>query len=178
MYGVRGGIENLPFLTITVVVAMIVLNPVFGFCVSRIPRRRFLPLFYGFFILNILVFFVIQTAPWGRSVHVGRVFFVWLSVFNLFINSVFWQVMADTWKPAQAKRLYGLVGVGGTAGALLGSIVVTQLDRIANLAGLGASDVVPALFLVSAGSIALAVVCGMFLFIGPGAISLDALLFG
>lgn len=151
MYGVRGGLEQLPYLTIVVVVVMLAVNPVFGSVVSRVPRRRFVPGFYRFVILCTLAFFVITiAAPFGRSQWVGRVFFVWLSVFNLFMTSVFWQVMADLWKPEQAKRLYGLVGVGGTLGAFLGSLGTTQLVRIGDALGLDRGELTPWLFLIAA----------------------------
>ncbi|MDJ0976502.1 MAG: MFS transporter [Planctomycetota bacterium] len=151
MYGVRGGLEQLPYLTVVVVLVMLAVNPIFGAVVSRVARSRFVPAFYRFVIACTLVFFVITiAAPFGRSQWVGRVFFVWLSVFNLFMTSVFWQVMADLWRPEQAKRLYGLVGVGGTLGAFLGSLGTTQLIRIGDALDVGRDDLTPWLFLVAA----------------------------
>jgi AAA family ATP:ADP antiporter len=60
-------------------------------------------------------------------VWIGRVFFVWTSVFNLFVVSVFWSFMTDLYRPAQSQRLFGLVAVGGTLGAILGSTITSAL---------------------------------------------------
>jgi AAA family ATP:ADP antiporter len=62
-------------------------------------------------------------------VFVARVFFVWLSVFNLFAVAVFWSFMADLFTAEQGKRLFGFIGAGGTAGALLGPVVTIWLSK-------------------------------------------------
>jgi AAA family ATP:ADP antiporter len=67
---------------------------------------------------------------------VARVFFIWISVFNLFAVSVFWSFMADLYSSDQAKRLYGFIAAGGSAGALAGpaiTIVLSQAIGVANL---------------------------------------------
>ena len=57
----------------------------------------------------------------------ARVFFVWVSVFNLFAVAVFWSFMADLFDSEQGKRLFGFIGAGGTAGALLGPLITIAL---------------------------------------------------
>jgi AAA family ATP:ADP antiporter len=89
------------------------------------------PLIYRFFILNLVVFFVLfRVADAAQGVWLGRIFFIWTSVFNLFVVSVFWSLMADLYRPAQSQRLFGLVAVGGTLGAILGSSITAGLVHL------------------------------------------------
>ncbi len=117
--GVRSGVENLQWLFSGTFFVMILVAPIFGAVVSRFSRRRFIPWIYRFFVVNILIFFGMLTLGWGE-VHVARAFFVWVSVFNLFVVTVFWGFMADIFTNAQGKRLFGFIAAGGSAGALLG----------------------------------------------------------
>lgn len=124
--GVRSGVENLQWLFSGTFFVMLVAAPIFGAVVSRFSRRRFIPWVYRFFILNILVFFAMLTLGWAE-VQVARVFFVWVSVYNLFVVTVFWGFMADLFTNAQGKRLFGFIAAGGSAGALLGPILTASL---------------------------------------------------
>jgi AAA family ATP:ADP antiporter len=105
---------------------MLAAVPVFGAVVARLPRRRFIPLVYHFFVLNIALFWALLALD-VATVTVARVFFVWISVFNLFAVSVFWSFMADLFTPEQGKRLFGFVAAGGSAGALLGPALTVWL---------------------------------------------------
>ncbi len=105
---------------------MLAAVPVFGAVVARLPRRRFVPLVYQFFVVNIVIFWVLLTFDVGK-IHVARVFFVWISVFNLFAVSVFWSFMADLFASEQGKRLFGFIAAGGSAGALIGPAVTVGL---------------------------------------------------
>jgi AAA family ATP:ADP antiporter len=105
---------------------MLAVLPLFGALVARLPRQRFIPLVYHFFVANIVIFWLLLTLDIGRA-HVARVFFVWISVFNLFAVSVFWSFMADLYSSAQGKRLFGFIAAGGSAGALLGPAVAVGL---------------------------------------------------
>jgi ATP:ADP antiporter, AAA family len=126
--GVAGGVENLAWLFTGTLVGMLLVHPLFTALVARFPRRRFVPLIYRFFILNLVAFFLVfGAAGTGQAVWVGRVFFVWTSVFNLFVVSVFWSFMTDLYRPVQSQRLFGLVAVGGTLGAILGSTITSAL---------------------------------------------------
>ena len=126
--GVAGGVENLAWLFTGTLVGMLLVHPLFTALVARFPRRRFVPLIYRFFILNLVVFFLVfGAAGIGQAVWVGSVFFVWTSVFNLFVVSVFWSFMTDLYRPVQSQRLFGLVAVGGTLGAILGSTITSAL---------------------------------------------------
>ena len=74
-------------------------------------------------VFNLLIFFVLlKIIPDSGQVNLGRVFFVWVSVYNLFVVSVFWSFMADVFSPERAQRLFPAVAAGGTAGALAGPL--------------------------------------------------------
>jgi len=124
--GIAGGVRNLPWLFTATFVVMLAVVPVFGAVVARLPRRLFIPLVYHFFVANIAIFWLLLTLDVG-TVHVARVFFVWISVFNLFAVSVFWSFMADLYASEQGKRLFGFIAAGGSAGALLGPAVTVGL---------------------------------------------------
>ena len=124
--GIAGGVRNLPWLFTATFFVMLAVVPVFGALVAKLPRRRFIPLVYHFFVLNIAIFWLLLTFDAGK-VHVARVFFVWISVFNLFAVSVFWSFMADLFASEQGKRLFGFIAAGGSAGALLGPGITVGL---------------------------------------------------
>jgi AAA family ATP:ADP antiporter len=114
-----------PLLTI-VFALMILLVPVYGWLIARFPRRRFLPLIYLFFVGNIIVFWWLlddsRVQDWTKMA-----FFVWLSVFNLFVVSIFWSYMADLFRTEQARRVYGLIAAGGMMGAIAGQLLTLVL---------------------------------------------------
>jgi ATP:ADP antiporter, AAA family len=147
--GIAGGVEQLHWLFTGTFVAMLAAVPLFGWVTSRFPRRRFLPYVYYFFIANLLVFYALLRAE-GSHVYAARAFFIWTSVYNLFVVSVFWSFMADLYTNAQAKRLFGFVAAGGSAGALTGPVLAATLARPLGTA---------ALLLVSAAFLGLAVLC-------------------
>jgi AAA family ATP:ADP antiporter len=125
--GIAGGVKNLPWLFTATFVTLVVAQPAYGALVAKLPRARFIPLVYHFFVANIALFWLFLTlgiAP----VIVARVFFVWVSVFSLFAVAVFWSFMADLFTAEQGKRLFGFIGAGGTAGGLLGPIITLGLS--------------------------------------------------
>jgi len=124
--GIAGGVRNLQWLFTATFVVMLAAVPVFGAMVARLPRQRFIPLIYHFFVANIAIFWLLLTFDVGK-IYVARVFFVWISVFNLFAVSVFWSFMADKFGSEQGKRLFGFIAAGGSAGALLGPALTVGL---------------------------------------------------
>ena len=124
--GIAGGVRNLPWLFTATFAVMLAAVPLFGAVVARLPRRRFIPLVYHFFVANIAIFWLLLALGIGPE-HVARVFFVWISVFNLFAVSVFWSFMADLYSSEQGKRLYGFIAAGGSAGALAGPALTVWL---------------------------------------------------
>jgi AAA family ATP:ADP antiporter len=147
--GIQGGVENLPWLFSATFAAMCAVVPLFGFAASRLPRRQLVPWSYLFFVANVLVFHGLFSSGVAPAA-VGRVFFVWVSVFNLFVVSLFWSLMADLFRPAQAARLFGVISAGGSCGALAGPVITASLA-----APLGTAN----LLLVSGGFLGLALVC-------------------
>ena len=149
------GSTQLPWFFAASFVAMLVLTPLFAWLVSRYPRRIVVPAVYAFFIgclVSFLPFFANADVLSPRTL--GVVFFVWLSVFNLFVVSVFWTFMADIWNPEQARRLFPLIGIGGVAGAIAGPLLTRNLVQV-----IGVSP----LLLVSAGLLGVAMGCVLVL---------------
>lgn len=125
--GVAGGVENLAWLFSGTLLAMMAVNPPFAALVASLPRRRFIGLTYRFFMLNLAVFLVLfQTATGEANVWVGRAFFIWTSVFNLFVVSVFWSFMADLFTNEQGKRVFGFIAAAATVGGIVGSYVTAS----------------------------------------------------
>jgi ATP:ADP antiporter, AAA family len=127
--GVAGGVRNLQWLFTATFVVMLAAVPLYGALVARVARRWFIPLVYHFFVLNLAVFWLLLTLDVDRQT-VARVFFVWISVFNLFAVSVFWSFMADVWRSEQGKRLYGFIAAGGSVGALAGPALTIGLAGV------------------------------------------------
>lgn len=147
--GISAGLDKMHWLFTGTFIAMLLVVPLFGWVTSRYQRRQFLPYIYTFFIANILLFYVVFESDLAVT-HVAPVFFIWLSVFNLFVVSVFWSFMTDLYADGQAKRLFGLIAAGGTLGAISGPLLTTMLVQ-----QIGVSR----MLLISAGLLTLAVVC-------------------
>jgi AAA family ATP:ADP antiporter len=147
--GILGGVENLQWLFSGTLLVMAAAIPVFGWISSRYPRRLFLPYVYAFFIAMLVLFYALMGSE-QNSVFVARAFFIWTSVFNLFVVSVFWSFMTDLYNNAQARRLFGFIAAGGSIGALTGPAITTFLVE-----PLGSRN----LLLISALMLVLAIVC-------------------
>jgi ATP:ADP antiporter, AAA family len=147
--GIAGGTRNLPWLFTATFLVLILVQPAYGATVARLSRRSFIPLIYHFFVANIAIFWGLLHFHIG-TIYVARVFFVWVGVFNLFVVSIFWSLMADLYNAEQSKRLFGFIGAGGTAGALVGPALAIGLS-----VRLGAVN----LLVVSAIFLELAVLC-------------------
>jgi AAA family ATP:ADP antiporter len=143
--GVAGGVDNLAWLWTGTLLGMMLANPPFAALVARLPRVRFITLTYRFALVNLLVFFVLVQATSGEAnVWVGRVFYIWTSVFNLFVVSVFWATLVDLFTQEQSQRLFGFVAAGATIGSISGSSLTAGL---VSLVGAGPLLVVSALLL-------------------------------
>src|SRR5713101_1013267 len=120
--------ENLWWMFTVVLITMIAANALFSAIVSRMSRRRFIPIAYRFFIINLIIFFfLMRMAPPRKQPWVDGCFFVWVSVFNLFATAVFWGFMTDLFTTEQGKRLFGFIAVGGSLGGMLGPIITASL---------------------------------------------------
>ncbi|TWU38507.1 NTP/NDP exchange transporter [Novipirellula artificiosorum] len=128
--GIEGGTQQLPHLFLITFLAMLVTVPIYSLLVIRLPRRWLVRVVYHFFAICLLVFWaLLQVKSSLVSVWTARVIFVWVNVFALFATSVFWSVLADLFTSEQAKRLFGLIAAGGTAGAIAGSLFTALLAR-------------------------------------------------
>lgn len=144
------GSTQLPWFYAATFLATLALTPLFSWLVSRYPRRVVVPLVYGFFIACLIGFVPFFADPGLLSPRVlGTVFFLWISIFNLFVVSVFWSFMTDIWNEGQARRLFPIIAVGGTVGSLVGPALTRSL--------VGVIGVAP-LLVVSASLLALALV--------------------
>ena len=133
--GVLLGAHKLPWLFSAVFLAMLAIIPLFGWVAGHFPIRRLLPTVYGFFVMNLLVFFVALQSGFGVET-IGPIFFVWLSVFNLFVVSVFWSFMADVFSTDAARRLFGCISAGGSLGAMTGPFITAIAVKGVGIQGL------------------------------------------
>ena len=121
-----GVVEDLFWFYVGTFTVMLLLTPLFGALVSRVRKPLLLPVTYGFFAANLLVFYVLFKAiPDSRGL--AAAFFVWLSVFNMFVVSVFWSFMVDVFRAREAQRLFGPIMAGGGTGAILGPLIMQFL---------------------------------------------------
>lgn len=129
--GIQGGTRHLPWLFLGTFTTMLVAVPIYSFVVARCSRKRLVPIVYRFFALNLLGFWLaMHVGGTEVQVWVARLFFVWTSVFSLFNTSVFWSVLADLYDSSQAKRVFGMIAVGGTLGAITGSLLTSLLSSV------------------------------------------------
>lgn len=146
--GMQRGIEAVRWLFIGTALVTLLVNPLFGWLVSRFRRLQFIAATYVFFAFSLVGFHLLLVlTPQAVGELSGQVFYVWFSVFNLFATMLFWALMADRFTLEQSKRLFALIAVGGTLGAIFGpwlaSLLATPLGT-------------PALLLISAGFLLLA----------------------
>lgn len=126
--GVAGGVRNLPWLFTGTLIGALVVTPLFSMLVARWQRRRFIPYAYRFLALSLAGFYV--TRAWlaeDWQVFFARAFFIYTSVFNVFVVAVFWGFMADIFSKPEGQRLFPLIGAGGTLGAIAGGAITASL---------------------------------------------------
>jgi ATP:ADP antiporter, AAA family len=125
--GVAGGTKNLPGMFLATLGAMLAVGLLFS-AVCRRWGRPSLPVLYRFLQANLLLFFVLpRVLPAWTTPAMARAFFVWASVYNLFVVSVVWGAMASRFRAEQARRLFGFLAAGGTLGAIVGSSLAATL---------------------------------------------------
>ena len=146
--GVTGGVDNLPWLFLGTLGATVLVSPLFAWLVSRWSRREFVGVSYRLLIVYLGLFYLAWTLS-GESwrLWIGRAFFVWLSVYVLFAVSLMWSVMADSFPDREARRLFPLIGAGGTLGGIAGSALAGVLTESH---GMGIPMLLAALFLEAA----------------------------
>jgi ATP:ADP antiporter, AAA family len=132
--GVNGGIEGLPWLFTAALLAMLLLSPAFAYVVRRFTRGKVVSLSYRFLAaVLIAILLPLSLGSDAFEIWAGRAFFIWISLFNLFVVSVFWSFMEDVFNRDRSKRLFGVISVGATIGGLLGAAItgglVTHVGR-------------------------------------------------
>ncbi|MGH9603210.1 MAG: NTP/NDP exchange transporter [Terriglobales bacterium] len=147
--GVQGGVENLQWLYTGTFVTILAAVPLFGAASARWPRARLIPAVYLFFSSHLLIFYFLMEAHVAPRATAAA-FFIWLSVFNMMVVSVFWSFMADIYSNPQARRLYGLIAAGGSVGAVTGPLITATLVKMLGI---------PNLLLVAGVLLVLTVVC-------------------
>jgi ATP:ADP antiporter, AAA family len=127
--GADRGVENLPWMYTGTLIGMLIANALYAAIVARMSRRRFIPMAYRFAIANLVVFFIFMRSMPPAQVRtvLAPIFFIWVSVFNLFATTMFWSFMADVFAPEQGKRLFGFIAVGGSLGGIAGGLVTSSL---------------------------------------------------
>ncbi len=126
------GASQLSWLWVGTLTTMLVANAAFSALAVRVAPRKIVPYAYHGIVISLLGFYgAFQTfgAVEGSTADIwlGRAFYIWTSVFNLFVASLFWSFMADGFRSDQAKRLFGFIGVGGTLGSITGSAATAEL---------------------------------------------------
>ena len=133
------GADSIKYLSSAVFFVMLLIVPVFGWLVVRVPRARLVPGLYAFFILDLGVF-AVAFSRYGSTGTVGswmaRAFYVWVTVFNMFAVSVFWSRMAEVWSEPQGRRYFGIVSAGGSLGGLIGPLLARVFAANVALSGL------------------------------------------
>ncbi|MDG1708125.1 MAG: MFS transporter, partial [Emcibacteraceae bacterium] len=147
--GIASGVDFLPWLFTGTFFVMLGVMPIYGALVSRYPRHKFILYVYVFFILNILAFWYFFANNIRMDV-VSQIFFIWLSVFNVFVVSIFWSFMVDIYKSGDSKALFGMIASGGTIGGIVGPSIVTFFTD-----SLGTES----LLLISAAVLSFSIVC-------------------
>ena len=153
--GMQRGIEAIRWLFFGTLFVTLLVNPIFGWLVSRFKRQVFISTTYLFFALGLLAFyFLLVFGPTHVGQISGQVFYVWFSVFNLFATMLFWALMTDSFTKEQSERLFGAISLGGTLGAIFGPWLASQLAK-----PYGTST----LLLVAAGFLVLATLCAWWM---------------
>ena len=121
---VQGGIYNLPWLLMGVMLAMLIINPIYSWLVSRINQNRLILYIYSFFILNLILFLTMWTfAGEDGRIWTGRAFYIWANVYSFFVVSIFWVTMINFFSHTDSKKFFGIISAGGSLGAFFGSTV-------------------------------------------------------
>jgi AAA family ATP:ADP antiporter len=153
-FGITWGTGNLPLLFYGTVGVMLLVNPVYSRLVARLPRSRAIPLVHHTLVALLVGFYagVTLLEDPASQVALKYAFYIFISVFNLFIVSIFWSLMSDLFDRDQARRLYGPLAVGGSLGALFGSFLTGSLVDV-----IGTEQLIP----ISCVLLEAAVVCAL-----------------
>lgn len=126
--GMEHSIDSLRWLIVATALVTLAVNPLFGWLVGRLTRLQFVGSTYGFFVLSLVGFWsLMRFAPGAVGRAGSQVFFVWFNVFNLFVTLVFWALLTERFTREQGQRLFSLISIGGTSGAIFGPWLTLRL---------------------------------------------------
>lgn len=121
---VQGGIYNLPWLLMGVMAAMLVINPIYSWLISRIDKNKIVLYIYSFFIFNLIIFLSAWSLAGDEGkIWTGRAFYIWANVYSFFVVSIFWVTMINFFNHTDSKRFFGIISAGGSLGAFFGSSI-------------------------------------------------------
>ncbi len=123
-------VDDLPYLLASGAIAMLLINPIYSWVVSKTNLRKIVIYCYSFLIVNLLIFL----STWkflgiGDSVWVGRVFYVWCNVYSFFVVSIFWVVIINIFRNSKTRSFYGVIMAGGSLGAIFGSEISKRFSN-------------------------------------------------
>jgi len=125
--GSMEGAARLKYFFLAVFLTMLLAVPFYAFLVSRFNRRRLVPVVYRFLAVNLVGFGLAMRLPDPVVVrYVAPVFFVWVSVYIMFLTSLFWSVQADVFSRETGKALFGRISGFGTVAAILSSLIMGE----------------------------------------------------
>ncbi len=113
----------------------IAIVPIYGWLVARVDRRVLLPCIYGAVAAGLAILGTYFSVDQSNKL-IGSIFYVWISVFNLMLVSVFWSFMLEILSSEQTKRLFGFIAAGGTLGALVGPLITRLSAEAVGTAGI------------------------------------------
>lgn len=123
-------VDDLPYLLAAGAIAMLLINPIYSWVVSKTNLRKIVIYCYSFLIVNLLIFL----SAWkflgiGDSVWVGRIFYVWCNVYSFFVVSIFWVVIINIFRNSKTRSFYGVIMAGGSLGAIFGSEISKRFSN-------------------------------------------------
>ena len=123
-------VDDLPYLLAAGAIAMLIINPIYSWVVSKTNLRKIVIYCYSFLIVNLLIFL----STWkflgiGDSVWVGRIFYVWCNVYSFFVVSIFWVVIINIFRNSKTRSFYGVIMAGGSLGAIFGSEISKRFSN-------------------------------------------------
>ena len=133
--GIVNGANKMQWLFTGTFAAMLLLIPLFGYVTQKFAIKRVMVISYWFFMMNIVVFYI-GFKLMGYTQILAISFFIWLSVFNLFVISLFWSFMSDVYISKTSKRVFGFIAAGGSLGALFGPFLSSFLIKSASIGNL------------------------------------------
>jgi len=119
----HGGAEVKQYAAAGQALLLVIVVNAYSALARRMGRQRLIATVYLFFVSNLVVFAILVRA----NVVIGVPFFLWVGVFNMTAVSQFWSLAADVYTPEQGKRLFAILGIGSSVGAVAGARVAKSL---------------------------------------------------